>query len=102
MTLAAAVSNWSVVVVSPASRAVRVCVAWCVRSDAASLPRRYWSIQFCGMGSINGEWLLVVGFGKLRLALWGWMSPIWGSSCVSALWSPYSGVYVVIFVLWGV
>jgi hypothetical protein len=102
MTLAAAVSIWSVVVVSPASRAVVVCVAWCLSSDVASLPSRYWSIKFCGMGSMNGGWLLVVGFEELRSALWGWMSPIWGSSSASALWSPYSGVYVVIFVLWGV
>ena len=102
MNLAAAVSIWSVVVVSQISRAVLVCVAWCVRSDVASLPRRYWSIKFCGMGSMNGGWLLVVEFGKLRFALWGWMSPIWGSSSMSALWSPYSGVYVVIFVLYDV
>jgi hypothetical protein len=96
------VSIWSVVVVSLASRAVVVCVDWCVSSDVVSLPSRYWSIKFCGMGSMNGGWLLVVGFGRLRSALWGWMSPIWGSSSASALWSPYSGVYVVIFVLWGV
>ena len=99
--MAAAVSIWSGVVVSLASRAVVVCVDWCVSSDVVSLPSRYWSIKFCGMGSMNGGWLLVVGFGRLRSALWGWMSPIWGSSSASALWSPYSGVYVVIFVLWG-
>jgi len=51
---------------------------------------------------MNDWWLRVVGFEKLRSALWSWMSPIWGSSSVRALWSPYSGVYVVIFVLWGV
>jgi len=45
--------------------------------------------------------LLVVGLGQLSLALWGWMSPIWGSSSVRALWSPYSGVCVDIFVLCG-
>ena len=100
--MVAAVSIWSVVVVSLASRAVVVCVAWCVRSDAVSLPSRYWSIKFCGMGIMNGGWLLVVGFGRLRSALWGWMSPIWGSSSASALWSPYSGVYALIFVLCGV
>jgi len=59
-----------------------------------SLPSRCWSINICGMGSMNGGWLLVIGFGRLRFALWGWMSPIWGSSSVSALWSPYYGVYV--------
>ena len=102
MVAAVYVSIWLVVVVSLASRAVVVCVAWCVSSDVVSLPSRYWSIRFCGMGSMNGGWLLVVGFGRLRSALWGWMSPIWGSPSASALWSPYSGVYVVIFVLWGV
>ena len=74
-------------------------MAWGVKYFVVSLPSRYWSIMFCGMGSMNGGWLLVVGFGKLRLALWGCMSPIWGSSSVSALWSPYSGVYVAILVL---
>ena len=64
-------SIWSIVVVSLASRAVVVWMAWCVSSDAMSLPSRYWYIKFCGMGSINGGWLLVVGFGKLRSALWG-------------------------------
>ena len=102
MTWAAAVSIWSVVVVSLASRVVVVWVAWCVSSDAASLPSLYWSIKFCGMGSMNGGWLLVMGFGRLRSALWGWMSPIRGSSSTSALWSPYSGVCVVVFVLRGV
>ena len=95
-------SIWSVVVVSLASRAVVVCVALCASSDAVSFPSRYWSIKFCVMGSINGGWLLVVGFGRLRFALWDWMSPSWGSSSAIALWSPYSGVYVVLFVLWGV
>ncbi len=35
-------------------------------SVAVSLPSRYWSIKFCGMGRMNGGWLLVVGFCKLR------------------------------------
>ena len=77
-------------------------MAWDAKSIVVSLPSRSWSIKFCGMGSMNGGWLLVVGFGWLRLALWGCMSPIWGSSTVSALWSPYFGVYVVMFVRWGV
>ena len=102
MTSAAAVSIWSVVVVELTSRVVAVWVAWCMSTDVVSLPSRYWSIKFCGMGSMNGGWLLVVGFGRLRSALWGWMSPIWGSSSASALWSPYSGVCVVIFVFRGV
>ncbi len=102
MTLAAAVSIWSVVVVSLTNRVVVVWMDWCVRSDAVSLPSRYWSIRFCGMGRMNGGWLLVAGFGKLRYTLWDRMSPIWGSSSASALWSPYSGVCIVIFVLRGV
>ncbi len=102
MTWAAAVSIWSVVVVSLASRVVVVWVAWCVSSDVASLPSRYWSIKLCGMGSMNDGWLLVVGFGRLRSVLWGRMSPIWGSSSTNVLWSPYSGVCVVIFLLRGV
>ena len=64
-------SIWSGVVVSLASRAVVVCVAWCVSSDAVSLPSRYRSIKFHGMGSMNGGWPVVVGFGRLRSALWG-------------------------------
>ena len=38
MTLSADVSIWSVVVVSLASMAVMVCVAWCVKSNVVSLP----------------------------------------------------------------
>ena len=78
------------------------CVSCCVRFAVASVPSRYWSIRFCGMGSMNGGWLLVVGFGRLCLLLWMWMSPIWGSSRMSALWSPYSGVYVVMVAFWAV
>ncbi len=102
MTLAAAVSIWSVVVVSLSRRTLVVCVVWCVRSVVASLPRRHWPIKFCGMGSMYGGWLLVVGFGRLCFVLWGWMSPIRGSSSVSALWSPYSGMCVVMVVFWAV
>ncbi len=79
-----------------------VCVVWCVRSGVASLPRRYWSIRFCGTGSMNGGWLLVVGFGRLCFVLSDWMSPIYGSSSVSTLWSPYSGLYVAMVVFWAV
>jgi hypothetical protein len=64
-----------------------ICVVCCVRFAVASFPSLYWSIRFCGMGSINGGWLLVVGFGSLCFVLWVWMSPIWGSSRMSALWS---------------
>ena len=41
MTLAAAMSIGSVVVVSQTSKAVLVRVAWCVRSDVVSVPSRY-------------------------------------------------------------
>ncbi len=76
-------------------------MARCVESEVVSLPNRYMSIRFCGMGSMNGGWLFVLGFGWLRLALRGWMSPIWSSSNVRALWSPYSGLCIDIFVLCG-
>ncbi len=82
---------------SMTSRAVVVLVARCVDSEVVSLPNRYRSIKFCGMGSVNGGWLLVLGFGWLHLCLWGWMSPICGSSSVRALWSPYSEVCVDLF-----
>ena len=63
MTPAAAVSIWSIVVVELTSRVVVVWVAWRVSSDVVSLPSQYWSIRFCGMGSMNGGRLLVLGFG---------------------------------------
>ncbi len=104
MTLVDAESIWSVVVVSLMRKVVVVCVACFVDSEVLSLPIRERSIRFCGMGSVTIEWLLVVGFGWLRSVLWGLMCPIWGSSSLRALWSPYSGVCVVmvivVFVLW--
>ena len=102
MTLDAALSIWSLVVVELMSRVLVVWVACCMRSDVASLPSRYWSIKFCGMGRRNGGWLLVVGFCSFRSALRGWMSPICGSSSASAMWSPYSGVCVVMVLFWAV
>ena len=98
MTLAAFVSIWSVVAILMSRRALVVYVLCCVRFVVASFPSRYWSIRFCGIGILNGGWLLVIGFGRLFFVLWVWMSPIWGSSWTSALWSPYSGVYVVMVV----
>jgi hypothetical protein len=70
MTLAASVSIWSVVVVLLSRRALVVCVMCCVRFVVASFPSRHWSIRFCGMGSMNGGWLLVVGFARLCFVLW--------------------------------
>ena len=61
--MAAAESIWLVVVASLMSKAVVVCTACCVDSEVVSLPSRYRSIRFCGIGSMNGGWLLVMGFG---------------------------------------
>ena len=102
MTLAAALSIWSLVVVGFVSMVLVAGVALCMRLDVVSLPNRYWSIKFCGMGRMNGGWLLVVGFCSFRSGLRGWMSPICGSSSAIAIWSPYSGVCVVMVVLYGV
>ena len=63
MTLAVAESIWSVVVVPLMSKVVMVSAACFVDSKVMSLLSRYRSIRFCGMGSINGGWLLVVGLG---------------------------------------
>ena len=79
MTSAAATSICSVVVVSLVSKVVTFCALCCVVSVVVWLPSRCRSIRFLGMGSMNGGWFLEVGLGYLRLALWGWMSPIWGS-----------------------
>ena len=54
INLAAAESIYSVVIVSLASRAVVLWVARCVESEVVSLPNRYRSIRFCGIGSMNG------------------------------------------------
>ncbi len=59
MTWAAAEIIWSVVVVSLMSKAVVVCTVFCV----VSFPNRYRSIRLLWEGSMNGGWLLVVGFG---------------------------------------
>jgi hypothetical protein len=56
------------------------------------------SIRFRGMGSRNGGWLRVVKFFNVCLRLGVVMLPICGRSNIWALWSPYSGVWVVIFV----
>ncbi len=48
--LAAAESIWSVVVVSMARRVVVVSIARCVVSEVVSLPSRYRSIMFYGLG----------------------------------------------------
>ena len=60
------------------------------------LPSWYMSIRFRGMGSWDGGWLRVVRFFCLCEGLGVVMIPICGRSSIRALWSPYSGVWVVI------
>jgi hypothetical protein len=74
MTLFSDVSILSVVVVTVASRAVLVWVAWCVKYNVVSLPNRYW---FCGFVVL---WLLsFVGWGACMVGGFSW----WGScGCV--------------------
>ena len=62
------------------------------------LPNWYRFMRFRGMGSKNGEWLRVVGFFYFCLESGLLMFRICGRSSIRALWSPYSGVWVVIFV----
>ena len=66
--------------------------------EADELPRWYKSIWFRGIGSKNGGWLRMVGFFCLCLRSGVVMLPICGRSSIRALWSPYSGVWVVIVV----
>ncbi len=72
-------------------------VCW-VLVEVDGLPSWYKSIRFRGMGSRNGGWLRVVGLFCLCLRPGVVMLPICGRSSIMALWSPYSGVWVVIFV----
>ncbi len=92
----------AVVAVSSSSKAIVVCVVRCVLVLAEVVLSRYSSARCYGMGSIHGGWLLVVGFGWVRLALCGCMSPIGGRCRIRALWSPNSGVCGVVYrvVLW--
>jgi hypothetical protein len=69
-----------------------------VLAEVDRLPSWYRSLRFRGMGSRNGGWLRVVGFFCLCLGSGVVMLPICGRSSIRALWSPYSGVWVVIFV----
>ena len=50
------------------------------------------------MGRRNGGWLRVVGFFCLCVVSGVVIFPICGRSSIRALWSPYSGLWVVIFV----
>jgi len=66
--------------------------------EVDGLPSWYRSMRFWGMGSWNGGWLLVVGFFRLCVVSGVVLLPICGRSSIRALWSPYSGVSVVISV----
>jgi hypothetical protein len=69
--------------------------------EVDGLPNWYRSIRFRGMGSKSDGWLRplrVVGFFCLCLESGVVMISICGRSSIRALWSPYSGVWVVIFV----
>ena len=64
--------------------------------EVEGFPSWYRSMRFRGMGSMNGGWLLVVEFFCLSVGSGLVMFPIYGRSSIKALWSPYSGVWVVI------
>ena len=66
--------------------------------EVDGLPSWYRSIRFRGMGSWNGEWLLVVGFLCLCEGSGVVMCHICGRSSITALWSPYSGIWAAIVV----
>ena len=72
-------------------------VYW-VLFEVEGLPSWYSSMRFRGMGSWDGGRLLVVGFFCLCEGSGVVMHPICGRSSIRALWSPNSGVWVVIFV----
>ena len=80
------------------SRLLRVWEVCWVLFEVDGLPSWYRSIKFRGMGSWNGGWLLVVGLFCLCEGSGVVMIPICGSLSIRALRSPYSGVWVVIFV----
>ena len=71
-------------------------VCW-VLFEVDGLPSWYRSMRFRGMGSWNGGWLRVVEFFCLCERSGVVIISICGRSSVRALWSPYSGVWVVIF-----
>jgi hypothetical protein len=98
MTCAAAKSICSVVAVCAVSILVSVWEVLWVLFEVDGLPSWYRYIRFRGMGSRSGGWIRVVGFFKLCLRSGVVMLPICGRSCIRALRSPYSGVWVVIFV----
>ena len=66
--------------------------------EVDGLPSWYIYIRFWGMESRNGWWLRVVKFFCLCLRSGVVMIPICGRSRIRDLWSPHSGVWVVIFV----
>ena len=66
--------------------------------EVDGLPCWYRSMRFRGMGSWNGGVLFVVGFFCLCEGSGVVMYPVSGRSSIRALWSPYSGVWVVVVV----
>ncbi len=80
------------------SRLLSVCDMWWVLWEIDEFPSWYRSMRFRDMGSRNGGWLLVVGFLCLGVGSGFVMFPICGRSRIRALWSPYSGMWVVIIV----
>ena len=64
--------------------------------EVNGFPSWYRSMRFRGIGSWNGGWLRVVGFFSFCMGSGVVMLPICGRSSITALWSPYSGAWVVI------
>ncbi len=86
------------VAVCVCSKLLSVCDVCWVLCVVDEFPSWYRSMRFLGMGSRNGGWLLVVGFVCLSMGSGFVMFPICGRSSMRALWSPYSGLWVVIIV----
>ncbi len=61
-------------------------------------PSWYRSMRFRVMGKRDGGWLRAVGFFCLCVVSGVVIFLICGRSSIRALWSPYSGVWAVIFV----
>ncbi len=72
---------------------------WLVLAEVVGLPNWQSSIRFREAGSWNGGWTRVVGFFCVCLMSGVLLLPICGRSSIRALWSPYSGVWVLILCL---
>ncbi len=78
------------------SRLSSVCEVCWVFVVVDGLPSWYRYVRLRGVGNWNGGWLRVVGFFCLCVGSGVVMLPICGRSSIRAVWSPYSGVWVVI------